>query len=951
MVPTLETDLRGCLPDSLRRIWRRRGVDTLLPLQRRAVRDSGLFAGRNLLVLAPSSSGKTLIAEFAMARALASGRRAIFLSPTRALAEQQFAALQPPLADLGLRAICSTSDRPESDIEAAAGRFDVLVAVYEKLRAFLATDSRLLAGVGAVAVDEIQTLGDPQRGPGLDLLLTQLLRSPYAPQLVGLGPALSRPAFVADWLGAELVESDERPRPLREGVLVSPTGSFHYRPANGERTTRSFEQSEREGWATPARLESRQRALVDAARGCGGAIGEDASALLAVAVEAATRGPALFFVPTRRCSWRWTRLIAAMDEPFAPARVALAALEQTSAAGRVRHRLGEALAAGVAFHNADLSSDLRALVEAAFESGEVRLLISTPTLGTGVNLSARTVLHTPWRLGSALELAPPSSLCAASGDKGAESLASVALPLDRSRFTQQGGRAARLGFGDRPGDSMLVARSEEEARRYWEHLIAAPPEALERPPLAAVSVEETALGLLAGGIRRTARNLAEAFASTYSGRLYAETKHSIDTVSFETALHRLESRGLVRRGEHALWGLTGLGETALRASLRPSTIRTLEKATEEASESEAGMDDPAAECRLLFRLALTPEGELATVSLPFTRRRPPFPVPEGMDADAEAGALPAVLQRGGGLASAEVCAWCSASALFDWSRGMETPALEEKYDVDAGSLAGAAEAFARLVLAAANLARVLDFGIETASRFGALADRLIHGVDVPGLALARLRVPGLSRDAITRLVGMGWENPAAVSRLPVESLEEAVGADVARRLQAASSAGPSAAVSSHPETHPIRRRIRGPTDSSRFPPRDIPSGRGSAPPFVEINLQSPGIVRALGHEVRLPPLGFDLLVALAERPGEVVTRASLYHRLWPDGGPEDQQLDAHRRRLVDRLRPALGPEARRVGEVVRGVGFRLALDQSRVRIHRESPSRRESPCATRAAPG
>ena len=76
------------------------------------------------------------------------------------------------------------------------------------------------------------------------------------------------------------------------------------------------------------------------------------------------------------------------------------------------------------------------------------------------------------------------------------------------------------------------------------------------------------------------------------------------------------------------------------------------------------------------------------------------------------------------------------------------------------------------------------------------------------------------------------------------------------------------------------------------------------------------------------------LVLPPSRPGKVLTRAALYLRLWPEGGPEDQQLDAHRRRLARELRPALGGRPGALIEVVRGVGFRLNLPAHHVQLSR-----------------
>ena len=104
---------------------------------------------------------------------------------------------------------------------------------------------------------------------------------------------------------------------------------------------------------------------------------------------------------------------------------------------------------------------------------------------------------------------------------------------------------------------------------------------------------------------------------------------------------------------------------------------------------------------------------------------------------------------------------------------------------------------------------------------------------------------------------------------------------------------------------------------------------------MEIDLKSPGMIHAGGCELYLPPLVFDLLAMLAECTGKVVTRAALYYRLWPEDGPNDEQLDAHRRRLVRALKKTLGARADGWVQVVRGQGFRLNLPPEAVCLSRE----------------
>ena len=79
-------------------------------------------------------------------------------------------------------------------------------------------------------------------------------------------------------------------------------------------------------------------------------------------------------------------------------------------------------------------------------------------------------------------------------------------------------------------------------------------------------------------------------------------------------------------------------------------------------------------------------------------------------------------------------------------------------------------------------------------------------------------------------------------------------------------------------------------------------------------------VSVAGTAVALTKIQFDLLAALAENPGRVLTREQLVERVWGDWFGDDHHLDVHLSRLRTKITDAGGP---RVARAVRGVGFRL----------------------------
>ncbi|RLE62282.1 MAG: ATP-dependent DNA helicase, partial [Thermoprotei archaeon] len=78
------------IPDVQKKIMLKYGYHTLYPPQELAVK-AGLLKGENLVVSAPTASGKTLIAELTIIkRVLETGGKALYLVPLRALASEKY---------------------------------------------------------------------------------------------------------------------------------------------------------------------------------------------------------------------------------------------------------------------------------------------------------------------------------------------------------------------------------------------------------------------------------------------------------------------------------------------------------------------------------------------------------------------------------------------------------------------------------------------------------------------------------------------------------------------------------------------------------------------------------------------------------------------------------------------------------------------------------------------
>ena len=196
-------------------------------------------AGKSVLVAAPTSSGKTLVAEYAIDRARALGRTVAYTTPIKALSNQKMRDLSGWLGveHVGLL----TGDnavRPEAP---------VVVMTTEVLRNMIYAASPFLDNLGVVVLDEVHYLQDPYRGPVWEEVIIQL---PPEIQLVCLSATVSNARELADWIsevrdGCDVVVEHQRPVALHDHFLLYEKGSRSLREFRTVRDGRPNPEVER----------------------------------------------------------------------------------------------------------------------------------------------------------------------------------------------------------------------------------------------------------------------------------------------------------------------------------------------------------------------------------------------------------------------------------------------------------------------------------------------------------------------------------------------------------------------------------------------------------------------------------------------------------------------------------------------------------------------------------
>ncbi|MBI3303508.1 MAG: DEAD/DEAH box helicase, partial [Deltaproteobacteria bacterium] len=555
------------LPDTLLDIWAQQQGEFLLPVQEVAVQRYGLFEGRSLVISSPTSSGKTFVGEMAAMRATFAGKRVLYLTPLRALAEEKYQTFRARYSAYGVKVVVATRDRREFDRDIELGDFHLAVLVYEKLSQLLVRHPHLLRSVALVIVDELQMLGDPERGPGLELSLTKLLGSVPRPQLLGLSAVLREAQQVAEWLEADLLFQDERPVELYRGVLLG--DRFRYKAYN------TGEEGEE------------RLAAVDA---------EDPRDLLFANVKhLVEKGEqVLVFLKGKRDTVQCALALAEMLA-LPPAQDALATLE-TLEETALKAQLRTAFAGGVAFHHADLTPDERALVETHYRNGGLRVIACTTTLAFGVNLPASTVF-----------------IEAVKWDTDSRTGAALEVPLSWAEYENISGRAGRLGFHDEFGRSILIATNQFQADLLWRGYVMGEQEQFTPAP-GQEGLADRVLNLVASKMCISKDELRAFFGLTYLGFQQRGTPTAL-LAEAEKALEALVRAQLVSLGEDGRLEASTLGEVAARKGIRATTAVKLARFFEAAR----GREVP--ELELFYLLSLTEEGKKVHLPLSVAEHR------------------------------------------------------------------------------------------------------------------------------------------------------------------------------------------------------------------------------------------------------------------------------------------------------------------------------------------
>jgi len=216
------------LPAVMKELLQKEGLERLLPVQEMVI-DAGIQKGANLLVVSSTSSGKTLLAEIAGVPKAMNGKKMIYLAPLVALTNEKYELFRRRYKKLslrvGIRVGMSRLDVGKEErviVDKDVSRSDIVCATYEALDLlFRSGETSKLGEIGTIIVDEIQMLGDSERGPELDGLLSRMRFHAPKAQILGLSATVGSPSSLAKELGFKLVNYTGRPVPLERHLVFA----------------------------------------------------------------------------------------------------------------------------------------------------------------------------------------------------------------------------------------------------------------------------------------------------------------------------------------------------------------------------------------------------------------------------------------------------------------------------------------------------------------------------------------------------------------------------------------------------------------------------------------------------------------------------------------------------------------------------------------------------------
>ena len=979
-------------------IWEKDYSAHLMPVQEKAVRYYGVLDhggskglprrcsprndrnrndNQNLLVIAPTSSGKTFIGEMAAITQTIHHKRTIYLVPLRTLAEEKYRRFKKMYNPCGIDVVISSRDRKEDDNRIGSGRFEIAIMVYEKFRYFLLKYPAFLSGVSLVIIDEMQIINDPVRGPLLEEILVYLQKQEQRMKIICLSAFLENQEGFLEWFPCRVLTSYLRPVELRKGIVRN--GIFKY-------ITHNEKKVGEEVFFHPLTVRDNCR--------------ED-YILETVRYFAENNEPTLLFFPTRAECKRWAQWLADKleDCPAGKAIEELQHMEETL----TRDNLLSLLEKGIAYHNSDLSWEERNLVENYLQSGEIKIICATTTLAMGVNLPFKNVI---------LSIDKVESV---NGNYQDVRLTSLTF----TDIENMGGRAGRLNSGKKEefGRVIFLAHSLLSETIYQNLYFNFLRDTMEKNDVADYIGERQDKRKVAeemipypetddwnnGGIDGAAGpKKKEKDLTTLLLRLIVNGKDSIDAIlpsinegslaatgasniscleeesrgywqfvidkkgsreKIGDSLIQLKEKRLITEDDKGRFSATGAGTLIIAKGIKVDTYLYF------LSWLGGSIKGEISPLEIIFTLALSEDGKALPIPYPqFYRKgykKGKYHYTDWQEIYRNK-LLSLVFDLGeegkeiyqgehglqkGKTGIEDYLAFKKTLLLYDWSGSREIRSIEQEYSLYRGAVKRLGEGFSWLADSLAAVAEEVDWKKEREEdlkKIRNLSERLVEGVEEEGLSLARLHIPGLTRSYIERLVKEGYEDEDCLEEVGEKELGDILPGRLVKRIQ--ERIKEKKVVEKEEEIRKEgeeggREEERGEEEQEQGAKkekekREVKVNDEIIAPVLVIDQHRPDRIIFEGKEIEVTAKEFSLIFLLAQHRGKILTHNDLLDTIWKED--EDAtyvQITYHLYKIRRDILKIIGNNKKnkeRVKDILKVIsrrGIMLNLEEDKLKIN------------------
>ncbi|MCG3673653.1 DEAD/DEAH box helicase [Aliarcobacter butzleri] len=494
--------------------------------------ENGIAHGNSNLIVSPTSTGKTQIAIWTIAKNITEGINTVYLVTHRSLAKQKFAEFEKDLllnyldndktalaVATGDYTINANGDTPSSPLE-----IPLLIATYEKYLALLSS-SGVPSNMSSTTIicDEIQYMGDKGRGQNIEILLTLLLTAKWK-QFLGLSAVLKKDDAeeLSNWLNVNLIYNATREKHLiyemRTGdKLISANTEIPDLISEIKNKSKSLET-----------LEILEELLNEK---------EPPTPIIVFCMRKADiYSLSERFTSIRKC--KPIQLTFDFDN-----------IPSTS----VNEFLAVSLVKKIAIHSGDLLDEEREIVEQQAFKGNIDIIFATSTLAAGVNFPFGAAIFHSWTRWD-FDMKKH-------------------IPIDSAEFHNMAGRVGRMGFMHNYGRVIFSANGFNQKRQGKEFLNVGRMPNLS-PRIDINRFDQISLQLISSNLCRNEEDVISLITKTYTAlqeEINNTERFKVWPETISKKIQYLIDQKLILKSKDGKLSSTPIGKAISFSSLLPET--------------------------------------------------------------------------------------------------------------------------------------------------------------------------------------------------------------------------------------------------------------------------------------------------------------------------------------------------------------------------------------------